>query len=157
MSGRVFMVPATPGRYDRTVASSVTPSTHTNPPDPLPEEGVRLWGARAGGDRDALLESMESGDLLLFFQGDQYVGIGTVGMTFEDEDGWVSRTYWNGVPATFIYTVDDFDKVAVPREVVHDLFEYDADHEPHGLTRVDTDRVSMSLAAVRTAVLEASS
>ena len=99
---------------------------------------------------------MESGDLLLFFHGDRYVGIGTVGTTFEDEAGWVSRTYWNGVPATFIYTVDDFEKVDIPHETVNDLFEYEADHEPRGLTLVDTNRVSMSLSAVRAAARETS-
>lgn len=149
---QVFLVPIDQSNFERTVASPVEPADHPDRPEALPDDGeVRLWGAEDGTRSVETFERMEEGDLLLFYEGGTYVGVGRAGTTFEDADGWASETFWDGADREHVFTVTDFAPLSVSRAAVHRLFDYGADYSP-GFTRVAPDRVTASLAAIELAV-----
>lgn len=149
---QVFLVPIERENFEHTVSTPVDPAEHDGWPDDFPDDGeVRLWGAEDGTRSVETFERMEPGDLLLFYDGGTYVGVGRVGETFEDGAGWASETFWDGAPREYVYTVTDFAPVGVPRAAVNSLFDYGPDYSP-GFTRVAPGRVTASLAAIDLAV-----
>lgn len=150
---QVFLVPCHPANFERTVSSTVDLGDYEDRPDALVEAGdVRLAGA---GDGTRSVESfgrMAPGDLLLFYRDGAYVGVGRVGLTFEDEDEWVAGTFWEDESTTHVYTVEDFAPIEVDRTVVNHLLEYSSSYVPAGLMRVAPDRLPASTRAIELAI-----
>lgn len=152
MSENVFLVPIDPENFDRTVRSSVDLTDYPDRPEPLADvEEARLWAIGDESGSGSIFERMEAGDLLLFYHDDEYVGTGRVGTTFEDEDRWVSSTFWTAFPATRIYTVEEFNPVSVPKRAVNRIFDYSAAYTP-GFMRVADDRVTSKLESIEAAL-----
>ena len=153
MDSDVFLVPCDPGNFDRTVGSEVDLSEYSNRPPALSGmDKARLWGAREGTNNQKFFEKMDSGDLLLFYQDDNYIGTGRVGTTFTDEEEWVSTTFWDGAPSQLIYTVEDFTPVSVHKSVVNTVFDYKSDYNPEGLIRVAANRLGDQSEAIELAL-----
>lgn len=149
---QVFLVPIDQANFERTVSSSVDLTEHEDRPEPLSErDEVRLWGADDGTRSVETFERMEPGDLLLFYDGGTYVGVGRVGATFEDESGWAAETFWDGAGMGHVFAVTDFAPLSIPRAAVHRLFDYGPDYSP-GFIRVAPDRVTASLPAIELAL-----
>jgi hypothetical protein len=99
MSSNVFLAPCDAGNFDRTIVSEVDLSEYSTRPEELSEmDTVRFWGVREGSRNEDYFERMDSGDLVLFYQNGNYVGTGWAGITFEDDEQWASRTFWNDAP-----------------------------------------------------------
>lgn len=142
MASNVFLVPVDSPNFDRTVGEGI--DLDEFPDHPSFVEGmdlVRFWGARDGSRNRDYFEKMGPGDLVLFYQDGNYIGTAWVGGKFEDEDNWVSTTFWQNAPSNLIYTVEDFNRVQVPRSAVNKIFDYKRDYNPQGLTRVADNRV----------------
>jgi len=153
MSSNVFVAPCDPDGFDRTVRSAVSLADYPDHPDALPDEtAVRFWGVRDGDSNETHFEKMEAGDLVLFYDDDAYVGTGRVGTTFTDDESWASATFWDGAPATRVFTVDDFTPVTVPKAAVNRIFDYADGYDPRGLMRVADGRVSKRPAAIELAM-----
>lgn len=149
---QVFLVPIDPANFERTVVAGIDPGAHDDRPDELPEsEVIRLWGAEDGTRSVETFERMGPGDLLLFYEDDSYVGVGRVGLTFEDEAGWASETFWDGAERGHVFTVTEFEPLSIPRAAVNRLFDYGPEYSP-GFMRVAPDRVTASLPAIELAV-----
>ncbi|HKJ58482.1 MAG TPA: hypothetical protein VKA37_04575 [Halobacteriales archaeon] len=149
---QVFLVPIDGSHFERTVSSPVDLADHPDRPAELPDTGeARLWGVEDGTRSVETFERIEAGDLLLFYEGGTYVGVGRAGLTFEDEAGWASETFWDGADREYVFTVTDFSPLSIPRAAVHRLFDYGADYAP-GFTRVAPDRVTASVQAIQLAV-----
>ena len=97
---------------------------------------------------------MEPDDQVLFYQDGQYVGVGFVGLKFEYSPDWASTTFWRNAPSNLIYTITEFDEVAVPRAAVNRIFGYDDEYYPQGLMRVASGRVSRRPVVIKRAVTE---
>jgi hypothetical protein len=95
---------------------------------------------------------MNSGDLVLFYQSDSYVGVGRVGVTFEDTALWASETFWEQTPSKLVYTIEDFSPISVPRSAVNHIFGYGDKYSPQGLMRVASSRVSKRPAVIKRAL-----
>lgn len=150
----VFLVPADPENFERTVASSVDLEEYDDRPDALASmDSVRLWGAAEGDRSEQMFERLAPGDLLLFHHGGRYVGVGRVGETFVDADAWASATFWEDAPMTRLFTVVDFSPLDIESGRVNRIFEYSAGYAPGGLMRVADDRVENSLDAIELAVI----
>lgn len=146
----VFIVSAADGVFEVSVASPVDLSEHDGPTE-LGDGDRRLAGL--SGSRGAqTLESMEPGDLLLFYGGGGFVGVGTVGTTYEDEDGWVSETFWGGEELPYVFTVESFEAVDVPAGAVNRIFDYNESYSPATPMRVADSRVSKSPRVIHLAV-----
>ncbi|MFK5604854.1 hypothetical protein [Haloferax volcanii] len=155
MAGNVFLVPCDPGNFRETVLTHVELDDYPDHPAALSNlESVRFWGARDGESNRNYFEKMESDDLVLFYQDGQYVGVGFVGLTFEDSSDWASTTFWRNAPSNLIYTITEFDEVAVPRAAVNRIFGYDDEYYPQGLMRVASGRVSRRPVVIKRAVTE---
>ncbi len=153
MSSNVFLVPCDPGNFDRTVGSAVDLSQYADHPPALSDVGeTRLWGAREGPSNQKFFEKMESGDLLLFYQDNRYIGTGRVGTSFRDAEEWVSTTFWDGAPSQLIYTVEDFTPISVRKSAVNAIFDYVSDYNPEGLMRVAENRLDNRLEVIELAV-----
>lgn len=151
---QVFLVPCDSETFERTMAQPVDLTGVEDPPEALSGlESARLWGVDDGERTVETFERLAEGDLLLFYEGGTFVGVGRVGRTFADEDGWLSGTLWEGEPATHVLTVTGFAPVSVSRAAVNALFDYGAGYNPGGLMRVAPDRVTASLAAIERAVV----
>ncbi len=149
----VFLAPADGAAYDRTVETAVEVSDQPDRPDPLAGlDSARLYGVHATDANRTYFEKMAPGDLVLFHRDDRYVGLGYIDTTFEDPDGWVADTFWEGDDATLIATITEFTPVSVPRAKIHTLFDYTATYSPQGLSRVADGRVTNRLAAIKRAV-----
>jgi len=48
----------------------------------------------------------------------------------------VSTTFWDGAPSYYIYTIEEFTAVSVPKSKVNRIFDYDLDYYPEGLIPV---------------------
>jgi len=107
MSANVFLVPIDPENFDRTVQSAVDLTEYDDRPDPLADlDEVRLWAVDDDSGNGSTFERMEEGDLLLFYHDGEYLATGRVGTAFEDEDRWVSSTFWTAFPTTRVYTIN---------------------------------------------------
>jgi len=154
MSGEnVFLVAADGAAEAETLQTAVAFDDYPDRPAALADhEAARLHGVQATDANRTYFENMAPGDLLLFHEGDRYVGAGYVGTAFEDDDGWVADTFWETDDATLIYTVTEYTSVSVPRAKVHTIFGYSASYAPQGFSRVADSRVSNRLAAIKHAV-----
>lgn len=142
MSSDVFLAPCDAGNFDRTILSEVDLREYPNRPEELSRmDTVRFWGAREGARNEDYFDRMNSGDLVLFYQDGTYVGTGWVGITFEDDERWASKTFWDNAPSRLIYTVEEFTSVSVPKEAVNRVFGYDREYNPQGLIRVAASRL----------------
>ena len=149
-SGNVFLAPCDFADFDATVATPVSFEEDEDVPDTLADLGTaRVWTVPEGDQNRSNFEKLETGDLLLFYDGDTFVGTGRVGETLEDD--WAT-TRWEGVETGLIFTVEDFEDVSVPRGAVNRIFEYSESWNPGGLMRVAEDRVTNEPAAIKLAV-----
>jgi hypothetical protein len=149
----VFLAPCDPGNFNRTVRSAVNLTEHPDRPKPLADvETARFWGARHGERNTAFFEKMNAGDLVLFYQESRYIGIGIVGRTFWDDEGWVRSTFWGNAMSRGIYLLEDFAEICVPRRKINRLFSYERDYYPQGLSRVADSRVTNRPRAIKLAV-----
>lgn len=152
MADNVFLASVDPGNFETTVRSPVDPTEHDDRPDALSgADEVRVWGVTEGGSGDTY-EKLEPGDLVLFYADGEYVGTGRVGTAFEDDDRWVSETFWEDAPATSLYTVESFESVAVPKAAVNRIFDYSEGYTPQELLRVADSRLDRSPDAIELAV-----
>jgi hypothetical protein len=154
MSSNVFLAPCDAGNFDRTIVSEVDLSEYsTTRPEELSEmDTVRFWGVREGSRNEDYFERMDSGDLVLFYQNGNYVGTGWAGITFEDDEQWASRTFWNDAPSRLIYTVEEFTPVSVPKVAVNQIFNYDEGYNPQGLIRVAESKLDKRPVTIKRAL-----
>ncbi|MFD1571448.1 hypothetical protein [Halorubrum laminariae] len=152
MSANVFLVPIDPENFDRTVRSAVDLAEYDDRPDALADaDEARLWAVDDDSGNGSTFDRMESGDLLLFYHDDEYVATGRVGTSFEDDDRWVSGTFWTAFPTTRVYTVTDFSAVSAPKRAVNALFDYSKSYTP-GFMRVADSRVTADLSSIESAI-----
>lgn len=153
-ASNVFLVTVDPENFDRTVRSQVGLNEYADRPDAITDvDTVRLWGARDGSQNEQYWAAMSPGDLLLFYHDGTFVGLGHVGVTFEDDDEWVSATFWQDAPSSLIYTVEGFRSVSVPKHAVNRIFDYSDGYNPQELMRVADDRVTKSPRAIERAIV----
>lgn len=151
-SATVFVASCDPGNFDRTVRNPVE-IDGDDAPDELESLGpIRLWGVSDGTRNRSYFESMQPGDLVLFYGDDSYVGTGWIETTVEDDTGWANESFWDDGPSTMLYTVEGFSEVAVPKAAVNRIFDYDESYTPQGLLRVADRRVSNNPEAIKLAV-----
>lgn len=152
MAANVFLASVDPGNFETTVRTPVDLTDHSDRPDALSgAESARLWAVTEGASGDTY-EKLASGDLVLFYADGEYVGTGRVGTTFEDDEQWVSETFWEDAPATSLYTVESFEPVTVPKAAVNRIFDYSEGYTPQELLRVADSRVDRSPDAIELAV-----
>lgn len=152
MATNVFLAPCDSGAFDDTVRAPVDLSD-ADPPEAIAHlDSVRLWRAPAGDRNRSFFEKMQPEDLVIFHQEDSYVGVGRVGVTFEDDENWAATHYWQDAPSQLVYTVEDFVPLSIPRVAVNRLFDYGPGYAPQGLSRVADGRVNNSPAAIRRAL-----
>lgn len=153
MNSNVFLAPCDAGNFDRTVLSEVDLSKYSDRPEELSKmDTVRFWGAREGSRNENNFKRMHSGDLVLFYQNGNYVGVSWVGMTFEDDEQWASTVFWDNAPSSLIYTVEEFTPVSVPKEAVNRIFDYDREYNPQGLIRVAESRLDSQPVVIKHAL-----
>ena len=155
MSANVFLAPCDSGNFDRTVLTEIVLSKYPNHPDALSGlDTVRFWGVRDGESNRNYFEKMTTGDLVLFYQDGRYIGTAWIKSTFEDEEMWASKTFWQNAPSNLIYTLEDFTRISVPKESVNRIFDYMESHYPQGLSRVAENRIENRPAAIRRALIK---
>jgi hypothetical protein len=143
----VYVVAADGDDFDGTVANTVAPDEYDDAPGALSGPGdVRVWGV----DDADLFAEMESGDLVLFYADGGYVGVGTVGTTFQDD--WAADTLWEAATFEHCFTLERFAPVDLPRLRIHAIFDYSENYYPSTPMRVPDDRVDNSLPAIFEAV-----
>ena len=153
MSQNVFLAPWDADSFDRTVSEAVDLSEYDDRPEALDAGGeVRLAGVGEGSRNESNFEKLESGDLVLFYEGSEYVGAGWVGTTFEDSNGWVSETLWDDDERPLVFTVDEFTPITVSKAAVNSIFGYSESYNPAGLLRVADDKLSNQPEAIKLAV-----
>lgn len=153
MPPRVYLASCDPGNFDRTVLSEIDLSDYPDHPEALSGmDTVRFWGVRDGSRNADFFEKMKSGDLVLFYQDDRYVGSGWVGTKFRDEAEWASSTFWNDAPSHLIYTLQEFRSEAVPKAAVNRIFDYSESYSPQGLTRVADSKMTRRPEVIRQAI-----
>lgn len=151
MNSNIFLVRADPTDFDRTVRAEINVGDYPDHPEPLSGIGtVRFF--RAPETRTDTFEKMAADDLLLFHHDGEYVGVGRVGITFEDDERWASTTVWSDSSSTQLYTVQGFTPVSVPKAAVNRIFEYAAGYTPQNLMRVADSRVDNRPEAIKRAL-----
>lgn len=148
-SHNVFLAPVDVADPAATLESPVTAEEQ---PDSLEsEDAVRVWAAPPGDQSQTSFEKMESGDLVIFYEGGSFVGTGWVGETLED-DGTTGASLWDDDSLTMLFTVDGFESVEVDGAAVNRIFDYSESWSPGGLLRVADSRVENDPAAIELAI-----
>lgn len=147
----VFLVSADSVSFEQTVGSAVDLS-EVDAPSELGDGSTRLAGLGDGSRDEQTFESMGAGDLLLFYRDGRFVGVGTVGTTYEDVDGWASETFWEGESLPHVFTVESFESVDVPAGAVNRIFDYSESYSPQTPMRVADSRVSKPPRVIHLAV-----
>ena len=96
----------------------------------------RIWGVKEGNQNKHFYQKMDKGDVLLFYNRDEYVYSGEVGVKFENQE--ISRHYWDGISANLLYSINDFQSLELPKEVINQACEYKEHYQPQSLSIVDT-------------------
>lgn len=149
----VFLAPCDAGDFDRTVRTAVDLDEHPDHPAGLDDGGeVRFLGARADSSEERHFERLAEGDLLLFYADGRFCGVGYVGTTTVDDEGWAGETFWDDDELQLLYTVEEFEEVDVPRAAVNRIFDYGESYTPSGLMRVADGRVNNRPAAIKLAL-----
>jgi hypothetical protein len=130
--------------FEDTVKSPL--SIPDDAPDELsPKSSVRIWGTTVGegSKKRTTFESMDSGDLVLFLHGGEFIGSGRVGETFENADlgAWI----WDSPQSRFVYTVNDYQEISIPRSEVWDVLGYSPNYPLYGFSRASDDAISTLL------------
>jgi len=121
-------------RFQRTVEEPVD-LTGSHPIDALSDQlEARIWGTTSGEQKRRHFEYMEAGDLLLFYNEGEYFATGRVGEHFESAE--TGQWLWGNSESRFIYTIDDFQRVSLPRTKLNMLLGYQENHSPQGFSRV---------------------
>ncbi len=91
-------------------------------------EPIRIWGTKRG-EKDVNLsawEKMEQGDWCLFYRQKQYIRVGRVYHKVTDEN--LAEQLWgrdeDGEVWELIYFIDNWQKIDVPKDIVHDYLGY---------------------------------
>ena len=146
----VFLVSTDVETFERTVASPVEPGDLADPPSALAGDGaVRLWAVPEGTRNEESFGRMAPGDLLLFYADGTYVGVGRVGGTFEDAEGWAGEALPD---AANVVAVSDFVPLSIGRAAVNALFDYAPSYVPQGLMRVAPERLTARPSSIEVAV-----
>ncbi|WP_254863471.1 hypothetical protein [Halovivax gelatinilyticus] len=149
----VFLAPVDAPNFEDSIRTPIDLDAIEDRPEALNStDRVRLWGTPPGTRNRSNFEKMQTGDVVLFCEGDSYVGSGRVETTFEDDEGWASANVWDDSESTLLYTLSDFRAVSVPRSAVNRIFEYSDSYSPQGLMRVADGKVSNDPAAIELAL-----
>ncbi len=149
----LFLAPVDSPDFEASVRTPVDLDAIEDRPDALNDtDSVRLWGTTPGTRNESNFEKLRSGDLVLFREDDSYVGIGRVGTTFEDDDGWASSRIWDDSDSTLLYTLSSYRDVSVPQSAVNRIFGYSDSYAPQGLMRVADGKVTNEPAAIELAL-----
>lgn len=153
MTSNVFLAAVTQPDFEETVLSPAPIGEESGHPTLLENvTDVRIWGAPPSAETH--FEKLEAGDLVLFVDGETYVGVGTIGQTLIDEEGWAQSTLWGETAYTHLYTLADFSPVTVPKSAVNRIFEYGATYTPGALMRIADNRINRPLAVIRRALVQ---
>jgi|AntRauTorcE11898_2_1112593.scaffolds.fasta_scaffold02814_7 hypothetical protein len=153
MTQNIFVAPCDAGNFDRTVTELVDLTEYPDRPEALRNlDSARLWGARDGSRNIDFFNKMEADDLVLFYEDDNYVGVGRIETTFEDDAQWVSTTFWNDAPSKHIYTLSKFAPISVPKRHVNRIFDYSENYNPQGLMRIGDRRITAGVDAIEHAI-----
>lgn len=142
---RLYIIPVNEewmSHFDRTVRERV-PVPEEAPEDLHRSDEERIWGTTIGRQKRRFFEEMESGDPLLFSNKEKFYAAGRVGTAFESPD--VGEELWGDRERSFIFTVTDFQDIAVDHERVARLLEYEEGWGPNRFVRVSPDAVSSLL------------
>jgi hypothetical protein len=104
---------------------------------------ARVWGTTAGPRNRKYYESLDSGDPLLFYHDGEFFASGRVGRVFENSE--VGDRLWGNPDSRFIYTVEDFAEISLPRHELNSILGYDDNYAPQGFLRVSADATSALL------------
>jgi len=141
VSSNIFLARSSPADFDATIRSAVAVDEYPDLPEAIAGmETVRLFGAPES--KSDTFEKMTDGDLVLFHQDGEYVGIGWIGVTFEDDQQWASSTLRKDTESPLSYTIEDFTPVTVPISAVNRIFGYADGYTPPNLMRVASSRVN---------------
>jgi hypothetical protein len=151
VSCNIFLARSTPADFNATVRSAVETDNNPELPEQIAElESVRFFGAPES--RADTFEKMTAGDLVAFHQDGEYVGVGSIGTTFQDDNKWATTTVWNDTSTPLIYTVADFIPISVPSAAVNRIFGYADGYSPPALMRVASNRVTNRPEAIKHAL-----
>lgn len=124
------------GVFADTVDSPYEFSATTALPDTLAgREDCRLWGMTEADCESGAFDSLDSGDVVAFVNGDQLFAAGIVAETHESQA--IARKVWNTSAYQYIYTLSGYQQIELPSEHFEEEFE--------GLQRtpeVTTDRLA---------------
>lgn len=142
---RLYIVPVGENwidQFDLTVDSPV--SVPDEAPEDLQREGkARIWGTTKGRQKRMFFEEMDPGDPMLFYNEGEFFAAGRVGTAFENQE--VGKELWNNPESRFIFTVNDYQEISVPREEVTALFGYEDRWIPRRFLRVSPEAVNSLL------------
>lgn len=151
MVSNIFLAAVTQPDFDNTVVSSVSVDEYPDYPDALAgSTEVRLWGAPDSAETH--FEKLDAGDLVLFVDGERYVGVGTVGQTFVAEEDWARSNLWDETDVKRLYTLEEFSEISVPKSAVNRIFDYGTGYSPGPLMRVADKRITRRPVVIRRAL-----
>lgn len=142
---RLYIVPVGEDwieQFEETV-SNPGPIPEAAPEDIQRADDVRIWGTTEGRQKREFFNEMEPGDPLLFYNDGEFFAAGRVGTSFENPE--IGEEFWNNAERRFIYTVEDYQEIAVPRETVAKLLGYEEQWVPYRFLRVSLDAVNSLL------------
>lgn len=143
---RLYLVPVGEdwiSDFERTVDSPHDLSAD-HPIDELNDlEEARIWGATEGVQSQTYFEAMEPGDPLLFYNSGEYFATGRVKRTFESLDA--GEWLWDSPESRFIFTVDDYQSISLPRSELNADLGYKENYVPRGFIQVSEDAMSQLL------------
>lgn len=106
-------------------------------------EEARIWGTTWGRQKETFFDDMESGDPILFYHGGEYFATGRVGQTFKSQE--TGKWLWDSPESEYIYTVENFEEISLPREELNDKIGYSENHVPQRFLKVSESAVNSLL------------
>jgi hypothetical protein len=143
MRENLFLVPVVYPEFEKTVEnpidiyscsfSSRITKELDNP------ENVRVWGVKESNMNKKFYDRLEKGDILLFYNSGKYIYHGEVGEKFQSQE--ISKQYWENIPASLLYSVNNLTPLDLPKEVLNRACDYKENYQPQAISIVDNKPV----------------
>lgn len=128
--------------FEQTVAEPVDTTSEEAPSELSDFEEVRLWGTTESEStkKRSAFQKMQSDDLVLFSHRGEFFAAGRVGRTFCSSE--IGQWAWANEASCWVYTVTDYEEVAIPKKELWDVLGYSNNYYLQGFTRVADSAVN---------------
>lgn len=127
-------------RFEQTVDSPYQIEESTSPPDDVSAiKGNRVWRIRSGKRNKRNFESLENGDIVVFFFNDLLFAVGRIGSTYDSPE--TGEFIWSDEDYRYNYTLTEYQRIDLHHSELWEYLDYSENFTVNGFKGPASDKV----------------